>query len=199
MFNCSKIHTSKSVSLIHLRLRNEKSAESNCCRADHVWEAFRHDVCVTNLHAAGSVTHCLHESPTEFSTANSNSSDSFTYMWLHAQCNNSPLHKSPWARDRWREGCLLALAHSLLPLKTAVISFNPLEPSSLSRSWSRGQREKKRSDYKGRGATKEVWLTNLILFPHTDAVQIDLHTAQCPFSLGVAAARAMACTRPATL
>lgn len=41
---------------------------------------------------------------------------------------------------------------------------------------------------KKRGGTKEVWLTSLILFPHTDAFQIDLHTAQCPFSLGLAAA-----------
>lgn len=30
--------------------------------------------------------------------------------------------------------------------------------------------------------TKEVRLTSLILFPHTAAFQIDLHTAQCAFS-----------------
>lgn len=78
---------------------------------------------------------------------------------------------------------------SLLPLKTAVISFNPLEASSLSRSSSRGQRGKKKDD-ESRGETKEVWSTNLILFPHTDAAQIDLHTAQCPFISGVAAASA---------
>lgn len=47
-----------------------------------------------------------------------------------------------------------------------------------------------------RGGTKKVWLTSLILFPHTDAFQIDLHTAQCPFSLGLAVARALECTKP---
>lgn len=50
---------------------------------------------------------------------------------------------------------------------------------------------------KGRGGTKEVWLTSLILFPHTDAFQIDLHTAQCPFSLGLAIAGALECKKPA--
>lgn len=49
---------------------------------------------------------------------------------------------------------------------------------------------------KKRGGTKEVWLTSLILFPHTDAFQIDLHTAQCPFSLGLAVAGALECTKP---
>lgn len=52
---------------------------------------------------------------------------------------------------------------------------------------------------KGRGGTKEVWLTSLILFPHTDAFQIDLHriSAQCPFSLGLAIVGALECTKPA--
>lgn len=49
---------------------------------------------------------------------------------------------------------------------------------------------------KKRGETKEVWLTSLILFPHTAAFQIDLHTAQCPFSLGLAVAGALECTKP---
>lgn len=50
---------------------------------------------------------------------------------------------------------------------------------------------------KRRGGTKEVWLTSLILFPHADAFQIDLHTAQCPFSLGLAVAGALECTKAA--
>lgn len=49
---------------------------------------------------------------------------------------------------------------------------------------------------KKRGGTKEVWLTSLILFPHAAAFQIDLHTAQCPFSLGLAVARALVCAKP---
>lgn len=49
---------------------------------------------------------------------------------------------------------------------------------------------------KGRVGTKEVWLTSLILFPHMDGFQIDLHTAQCPFSLGLAVAGALECTKP---
>lgn len=48
---------------------------------------------------------------------------------------------------------------------------------------------------KKRGGTKEVWLTSLILFPHTAAFQIDLHTAQRPFSLGLAVAGALECTK----
>lgn len=61
---------------------------------------------------------------------------------------------------------------------------------------------KKRGDYyrrreRWRGGTKEVWLTSLIQFPHTDTFQIDLHTAQCPFSLGLAVAGALECTKPA--
>lgn len=54
----------------------------------------------------------------------------------------------------------------------------------------------KEREMKGRVGTKEVWLTSLILFPHTDAFQIDLHTAQCPFSLGLAVAGALECTKP---
>lgn len=56
-----------------------------------------------------------------------------------------------------------------------------------------GSRER---DEGGRGGTKEVWLTSLILFPHTDAFQIDLHTAKCPLSLGLAVAGALECTKP---
>lgn len=41
-----------------------------------------------------------------------------------------------------------------------------------------------------------MWLTSLILFPHTDAFQIDLHTAKCPLSLGLAVAGALECTKP---
>lgn len=48
---------------------------------------------------------------------------------------------------------------------------------------------------KKRGRTKEVWLTTLILFSHTAAFQIDLHTAQCPFSLGFAVAGALECIK----
>lgn len=51
-------------------------------------------------------------------------------------------------------------------------------------------------DEGGRGGTKEVWLTSLILFPHTDAFQIDLHTAKCPLSLGLAVVGALECTKP---
>lgn len=50
---------------------------------------------------------------------------------------------------------------------------------------------------KKRGGTKEVWLTSLILFPHTAAFQIDLHTAQCSLSLGLAVVSALEFTKPA--
>lgn len=49
---------------------------------------------------------------------------------------------------------------------------------------------------KGRGGRIEVWLTCLIPFPHTDAFQIDLHTAQRPFSLDLAVVGALECARP---
>lgn len=67
--------------------------------------------------------------------ANSNSQASFTYMWLHASCNNSPLHKGPWAWNHLRE--LWLLLHSprfLWRQLTSVISFNPLYPTSLTLS-----------------------------------------------------------------
>lgn len=48
----------------------------------------------------------------------------------------------------------------------------------------------------GKGGRIEVWLTSLILFPHTDAFQIDLHTAQRLFSLDLAVMGALECTRP---
>lgn len=41
-----------------------------------------------------------------------------------------------------------------------------------------------------------MWLTSLILFPHSDAFQIDLHTAKCPLSLGLAVVGAVKCTKP---
>lgn len=44
----------------------------------------------------------------------------------------------------------------------------------------------KETEMKERRWTKEVWLTSLILFPHSAGFQIDLHTAQCPCSLGLA-------------
>lgn len=50
------------------------------------------------------------------------------------------------------------------------------------------------AEMKTRGGTKEVWLTSLILFPHTAAFQIDLHTAQCAFSLGLTVVGAPECT-----
>lgn len=40
-----------------------------------------------------------------------------------------------------------------------------------------------------------MWLTSLIPFPHTAVLQIDLHTAQCPFSLGLAVVSALECTK----
>lgn len=64
--------------------------------------------------------------------------------------------------------------------------FNPLEQSLSPVPRVVASEKKKKRNYEQKGETKEVWSTNLILFPHTDAVQIDLHTTQCPFSLGVA-------------
>lgn len=58
------------------------------------------------------------------------------------------------------------------------------------------RRERERGRDEGGGGTKKVWLTSLILFPHTDAFQIDLHTAKCPLSLGLAVAGALECTKP---
>lgn len=133
---------------------------------------------------------------------------SFTYMWLHASCNNSPLHKAPWAWNHLREMWLLLQSLCFLwTLLTSVISFNPLSPTNLTLSlpiaatygtifltWKRADYYRRR-EMKKRGRTKEVWLTTLILFSHTAAFQIDLHTAQCPFSLGFAVAGALECIK----
>lgn len=97
-----------------------------------------------------------------------------------------------------------------------MVSFNPLYPNSLTLSLpiadtygsvrlaeeeekKKGVEEESKTERdrdEGGGGTKKVWLTSLILFPHPDAFQIDLHTAKCPLSLGLAVVGALKCTKP---
>lgn len=86
------------------------------------------------------ITRCLHRSMfiiTSFSldpasTTFCASAQAHLHTCDCVSCNNSPLHKSPWAWNHLRAmWLLLQPLYFLWRVLTSVISFNPLSPTSL--------------------------------------------------------------------
>lgn len=122
----------------------------------------------------------------------------FIHVWRYTSWNNSLLHTTPWVwthlRGHMAQGSLLALNAAQVWRFLLIFPSQAHPKAFLWLRWQHMQNSKDGSlplKENERGVSKEVWLTSLIPLRHSAAFQIDLHTAQCPFSLCLAVVGAL--------